>query len=383
MSETNHYLAFLAYCLNPERDVPKCVSAINWHALLSFARKHAITGVYGRVLLHDEKLQRDIGFLSNKPTDDDVLEWMAKMFLIQKRNEKLNEASVKISKHLEEQGFRTCILKGQGNGLLYPDGMVRASGDVDVWMWPKQDKRYEWSFKQRKQAIANFVHQQFPGLEVATHHVDYPMLPNIPVEAHFTPLFLMVPWQNKKLQRYWQESAPKNFSNFVELYNSGRICKPVDECNVIFQLLHMKRHFLADALGLRQVVDFYYLLKSIDRSKLSDDFNRRLHDFGIARFSAGMMFILHNVLGLNANNLISESNSREGEYMLRHILESGNMAKTNETLNDIAKSNNHLERFVRREAYHWRKFGHFPIETFWGTILTVRHFFSKDRKGES
>ena len=36
--------------------------------------------------------------------------------------------------HLREDGLRCCILKGQGNALMYPNPYSRTPGDIDVWI---------------------------------------------------------------------------------------------------------------------------------------------------------------------------------------------------------------------------------------------------------
>ena len=34
----------------------------------------------------------------------------------------------------ENEGFANCILKGQGNALLYPDPYMRTPGDIDIYL---------------------------------------------------------------------------------------------------------------------------------------------------------------------------------------------------------------------------------------------------------
>ena len=38
---------------------------------------------------------------------------------------------------LEKDGFKCCVLKGQGNNLLYPNVYSRTPGDIDVWLLAK------------------------------------------------------------------------------------------------------------------------------------------------------------------------------------------------------------------------------------------------------
>lgn len=45
----------------------------------------------------------------------------------------------KISKIFADSGFHTCLLKGQGNALYYPNPFVRQSGDIGLWVEGKCD----------------------------------------------------------------------------------------------------------------------------------------------------------------------------------------------------------------------------------------------------
>ena len=42
--------------------------------------------------------------------------------------------SAKVCRNFEQEGFRCCILKGQGNALLYPDPYMRTPGDIDIYL---------------------------------------------------------------------------------------------------------------------------------------------------------------------------------------------------------------------------------------------------------
>lgn len=51
---------------------------------------------------------------------------------IMQRNNVLNEATVAIYNKVKDLGYSCCILKGQGNVVLYPNPLIRIPGDVDV-----------------------------------------------------------------------------------------------------------------------------------------------------------------------------------------------------------------------------------------------------------
>ncbi len=124
-STVQDYLQFLRYSLSPDsQSVPACVERIDWTGLLQFAEKQSVVGVCWQGV-------RRMGELwTNKPTEDDVLVWMVKVSKIAKQNKKVNDVAVKVVAHFQQLGFEACVLKGQGNALLYPAPLSRIPGDT-------------------------------------------------------------------------------------------------------------------------------------------------------------------------------------------------------------------------------------------------------------
>ncbi len=61
-----------------------------------------------------------------------LLRWMAESQMLEKANVRLNDAAIQVSEWFRKKGFRTCILKGQGNALMYPNPYSRTPGDIDI-----------------------------------------------------------------------------------------------------------------------------------------------------------------------------------------------------------------------------------------------------------
>lgn len=76
-----------------------------------------------------------------KPPFDVLMQWIAASTLIERQNKAVNKAAFALSEELKKDGFRGCILKGQGNDLMYPNVYSRTPGDIDVWLLPKSDGR--------------------------------------------------------------------------------------------------------------------------------------------------------------------------------------------------------------------------------------------------
>lgn len=109
------FLLFLSYCLSPDSQaLPECAAHICWADLQQFAKKQSVVGVYW------QGVKRMSGLETNRPSEDDVMDWMVEVSKIAKRNRKVNAVAVKVVYGFRQQGFDACVLKGQGNALLYP-----------------------------------------------------------------------------------------------------------------------------------------------------------------------------------------------------------------------------------------------------------------------
>ena len=81
------------------------------------------------------------------------------------------------------------------------------------------------------------------------------------------------------------------FVHFVEMPESGGlIAIPTFEVNVIQQLSHVMRHYFVEGIGLRQIIDLFYLLSSNNEKNV--DYQGLLSSLGLLKFSRAIMWIL-------------------------------------------------------------------------------------------
>ena len=64
---------------------------------------------------------------------------MASVLQLEQRNELTNLRAQQLTKFFKNGGFRTCVLKGQGVALLYPNFKRRRCGDIDLWVEGERD----------------------------------------------------------------------------------------------------------------------------------------------------------------------------------------------------------------------------------------------------
>ena len=235
------FFDFLRFCIGSTKEIPSSLKEADWKELYAIAQKQCLVGVLfdGIKKLPAEQLGMKKGLL---------LQWMAESQMLEKANVRLNDAVIQVSEWFRKKGFRTCILKGQGNALMYPNPYSRTPGDIDIWV-EGEDKR-----------VISFVRSISPHEKACYHHIEFPSYKGVEVEVHYRPSFLLCFWHNRKLQKYYERVKEEQFSHRVMLGEQGEIAIPTAEFNLIFQLTHIYSHLMNEGIGLRQLVDYYYVL---------------------------------------------------------------------------------------------------------------------------
>ena len=235
------FFDFLRYCIGSTKEIPSSLKEADWEELYAIAKKQCLMGV-----LFDgiKKLPAEhVGMKKEL-----LLQWMAESQMLEKANVRLNDAAIQVSEWFRKKGFRTCILKGQGNALMYPNPYSRTPGDIDIWV-EGGDKR-----------VISFVRSISPHEKACYHHIEFPSYKGVEVEVHYRPSFLLCFWHNRKLQEYYDRVKEEQFSHRVMLGEQGEVAIPTAEFNVIFQLTHIFTHLMNEGIGLRQLLDYYYVL---------------------------------------------------------------------------------------------------------------------------
>ena len=235
------FFDFLRFCIGSVKEIPGSLKEVDWKELYAIAKKQCLMGVLfdGIKKLPAEQVGMKKGFL---------LQWMAESQMLEKANVRLNDAAIQVSEWFRKKGFRTCILKWQGNALMYPNPYSRTPGDIDIWV-EGGDKR-----------VISFVRSISPHEKACYHHIGFPSYKGVEVEVHYRPSFLLCFWHNRKLQKYYERVKEEQFSHRVMLGEQGEVAIPTVEFNLIFQLTHIFSHLMNEGIGLRQLLDYYYVI---------------------------------------------------------------------------------------------------------------------------
>ncbi len=248
MNDITAIFAFLKYCLGYKGDMSRVIAGMNWHELYSFASKQALLGLCfdGIERLGEEYPEE----LKQNPIGRELLmTWMGKAQQIRRQNMKVNAVASKLYSMLREDGLRCCILKGQGNALIYPNAYSRNPGDIDVWVNASRERIMEYA--QKKFEL---------GDDIRLQHLET-SLDGVPVELHFFPCTMNNPIYHARLQKWFRRNADLQCSHIVGLPDgAGDIAIPTTAFNVVYQLTHLYHHFFDEGIGMRQIIDYYYVV---------------------------------------------------------------------------------------------------------------------------
>ena len=235
------FFDFLRFCIGSAKEIPSTLKEVDWKELYAIAQKQCLLGILfdGIKKLPAEHVGMEKELL---------LQWMAESQMLEKANVRLNDAAIQVSEWFLKKGFRTCILKGQGNALMYPNPYSRTPGDIDIWV-EGGDKR-----------VISFVRSISPHEKACYHHIEFPSYKGVEVEVHYRPSFLLCFWHNRKLQKYYERVKDEQFSHRVMFSEQREVAIPTVEFNLIFQLTHIYAHLMNEGIGLRQLVDYYFVL---------------------------------------------------------------------------------------------------------------------------
>lgn len=359
------FFDFLRFCIGATTEgIPESVKDADWGVLYGIAKKQALIGV----LFHGiQQLPKELA-----PDGDLLMTWMGMAQRIKQQNIRLFMDSVKVCKNFKNVGFRNCILKGQGNALLYPDPYMRIPGDIDIYL------------NGGRKRIMEYVGKVCPNQVMRYHHVDFPVM-KTPIEVHFTPSYLFCPWHNRRMQKWFGKVMDLQCSNVVTLPDGyGEITIPTLSFNVIYILSHLYRHVFTEGIGLRQLLDYYFVivtwhtnltltdLKSTDLAMLQRD----LKWLGLWKFAGAVMYVLHEVFGLEEEKMIAPINEKEGAFLLDEIVRGGNFGQYDDRLGDKTGEGK-VHRYFRMTLRNMRFVKHYPIEAICEPLFRTWFFFWK------
>lgn len=325
-------------------------SAKEWEQLYFMAERQTVLGVCFKAV-------REMADSVPQPV---YMRWLAMAAKIQQRNEEMNRKCAEVYEAIRKKGFECAVLKGQGMAELYNVNLdlnlYRQSGDIDVWLWKEGA-----SLKENRKEVIRFARTIQPDATGAEHHVGVEWL-GTDVELHYEPAYFCNPFANRRFRKWFMDYEKSRF----QLSDNG-FCVPDAEFNRVFLLAHAFRHYLSEGLGLRQVMDYYFLLRNLNHN-LDFNHNNLIKRLGMARFEKAMKW----VIGYVFEGKDREDGRKYGKMLLAHIMDGGNFGKHKVTT--VASRHTHYGRFVNQLTHDIQLMRYYPSEAVWAPLSMIREF---------
>ena len=363
MIQTSAIFLFLNYCLGKKVDMSMVVAKIDWRQLYNFASRQALLGFCFDGI---ERLTKEFSEeLKQNPMGRNLLmTWMGAAQQIRRQNMKVNAVAGKLFSMLREDRMRCCVLKGQGNALMYPNPYSRTPGDIDVWVNASREQITEYAKKHFKL-----------GDDIRYHHIET-SVDGVPVELHFFPCTMNNPIYNARLQKWFKRNADLQCSNVVSLPDGiGEIAIPTTAFNVIYQLTHLYHHFFDEGIGMRQIIDYYYVVSMLNvNCEMLTWLPKELKYLGLWEFAGAVMYVLHEVLGLAEDKMIVPVDEKRGRLLLAEILNGGNFGQHFTKYGHFTQQGMAKKYFLKiwRNIHFVR---YYPAEALSEPIFRTWHFF--------
>lgn len=334
-----------------------------WQDFQKLATKQGLAGILYSGIEHLDADQR--------PPKKLEIKWSVLGMKVEDKCRHQNKRLVSIVNRFKNDGFPNTVIKGQGISTLYPQPLRRQPGDIDLWLDGDRDK------------IIEYVRKFVTPKQIVYHHVDFDPLKDVEMELHFMPSWMYNPITNRKLQHWFKEQKAEQFANTAELpEDAGTIHTPTLYFNAVYILLHIYRHLFYEGIGLKQLLDYYYILlqPAMQNEQMRQKVIATIRMLGMTRFCKATQWVLQEVFGLQNQYLLMQPSKKDGEFLLSEIMMAGNLGHYDPRM-QFKQGDSRLVQFMRREQRSIRFLFYYPSEIFWRPLFIIWHNIWRKYKG--
>ena len=191
------------------------------------------------------------------------------------------------------------------------------------------------------------------------------------------------------MQRWFKEHADVCMKNKT---HTG-FAVPTASVNVVYQMCHLFSHYCDEGIGLRQLMDYYFVLKVWHNDVMeckdlqsqgmwseglgtpvmsAQEVMAVLRSLGMAKFAGAVMYVLHKVFDVPPHYYICEPNEKEGKKLLEEIMKGGNFGQY-DTRDAELKKGGMVKHGVWKLKRVMRLVRSYPEEALWEPVFRVWH----------
>lgn len=303
-----------------EEELPE-MNCSEWNEIYNMAIKQSVGAIIANAI---EFLAQ-----SRRPNRAMLLQFISLKLTVEQQNRRMTNRCVELQQMLMNNGFRSCIIKGQGNAEMYRDVYMRSPGDIDCWIEGSRIEIYRFIMEQCSKILGLSLKETTRNIHNQYHHIDFPFFQDTEVEIHYTPAFMFNPYYNHRIQDYVEKEKNRQLGHQIATTVGQVINVPTNDFNIVFQLSHVFKHYITEGIGARHAVDYYYLLlqSSAEERMVAV---KVLKSLRLSKFTRGWMWIMKTSLGLKDEYLLGEPDIRIGKQIYEDMICGGNFGHSNE-----------------------------------------------------
>jgi len=247
-------------------------------ALFQEARKQAVIGLVAGAFI-----RRNIPMTPQATAR--LLMWTQ---TVRRGNIRLNEAVVRLASWFKEARIPLVIVKGQTLAQIYPDPLLRQSGDIDFFCGTGR-------FGDARDLLARTTGLKFlESVPVKHEEFEYE---GVIYELHRILSIFPCKRHQKAFNRQMDEAMTR--TGEIKINDTGiPVIGPTD--NILFQTAHVYHHVFREGIGLRQLCDLALTLARYREETDTDRLRRQLEAVELLRPFRALCQVLTDTLQLPA-----------------------------------------------------------------------------------
>lgn len=363
---SNDLIELLRIAVGLQEGFTHALTEDEWKELYDEVKKQSIVGVCfaGIEGLPKEQL----------PPRELIMQWYGYAECIRLQHVKQREALLRVCQLLKSEKLNFRIMKGLGVAAYYHTSNnsrmcseLRSLGDFDIWI------------SASKTHILNFARKYGRVGDVVYHHVDAGQIMGVECELHFHPTSLKNVIANNRMQRWFDERFD---DKKVLKVNGQEIPVTSLEFNRVYILNHIYRHLLYEGVGLRQFLDYYFVLKAsatMDKSMTRELIRR----FKMENFSNAITWVMLYIFAPKAlltdvlpDWVVGLPDEWRGRTLLHEMVMGGNFGHANRDKKYML-TDHWIKRYTNRIRYDMKFLRQYPEEVLWRPVWFVWERWNK------
>ncbi len=303
-------------------------SNVDWAVVYRLAREQAVIGLIaaGMERVIDVKVPRQF-----------ALTVAGEVLQLEQRNKAMNAFVAQLIDNLRKEGIFALIVKGQGIAQCYEQPLLRACGDVDIFL---NEENYHKALK-----YFTPLSSSIGEADKDKQHVPL-TIGGWEVELHGTlrsGLWKRVDNQLDEVQR--DAFCGRRVRSWMN--GQTQVFMPGEGEDVVFVFVHILQHFFKEGIGLRQICDWCRLLWTYREKINKGTLENRLKRMKLMSEWLAFASLVVEYLGMptDAMPFYSDDNkwSQKARKIMTIVLESGNFGQ------------NHNHDFLKEKRVFVRK----------------------------